>query len=189
MFSGKCLGVTTRSKIKKFLSRLARHKNDLHALLHETEEFGDSTDGCRNPRIVKFEFREIFTTSVLYPFIVILILMFLLQFSGQVNEILFLNETKCLFLFFSTTILLKIVDFSNIQTRVVRVEGEHADHKTNTTPEWNLLLPQIWFLPIIIPSLFLREKQIYFFKWANPGLVSIYYLSFHSNSIYNFTTN
>jgi hypothetical protein len=53
-------------------------------LLHETEEFGDSADGRRAPRIIKFQFKEIFTSSVLYPFIVILILMFLLQFSGQV---------------------------------------------------------------------------------------------------------
>ena len=59
----------------------------MHALLHETEEFGDATDCRLNPRIVKFEFREIFTSSVLYPFIVILILMFLLQFSGQVTSL------------------------------------------------------------------------------------------------------
>jgi hypothetical protein len=70
-----------------FSSRLARHKNDLHALLHETEEFGDTTDGRRTPRNVKFRFRDIFKSSVLYPFIVILILMFLLQFSGQVRSL------------------------------------------------------------------------------------------------------
>ena len=31
----------------------------------------------------KFEFRDIFQKSVLHPFLVILVLMFLLQFSGQ----------------------------------------------------------------------------------------------------------
>ena len=71
--------------ILMLFDRLARHKNDLHALLHETEEFGDAADGRRTThRIIKFGFKDIFTSSVLYPFIVILILMFLLQFSGQV---------------------------------------------------------------------------------------------------------
>ena len=31
----------------------------------------------------KFQFRDIFQKSVLHPFLVILVLMFLLQFSGQ----------------------------------------------------------------------------------------------------------
>ena len=39
----------------------------------------------------------------------------------------------CLFSFFSITILQKIVDLSGIWTRIVGVEGEHADHLTTTT--------------------------------------------------------
>ena len=38
-----------------------------------------------------------------------------------------------LFLLFSTTIFLKIVRVSGIRTRIVGVEGEHADHCTNTS--------------------------------------------------------
>ena len=38
-----------------------------------------------------------------------------------------------LFLLFSTTIFLKIVRVSGIRTRIVGVEGEHADHWTNTS--------------------------------------------------------
>ena len=39
----------------------------------------------------------------------------------------------CLFLFFSNTIFTeKTADISGIGTRIVRVEGEHADHLTTT---------------------------------------------------------
>ena len=39
----------------------------------------------------------------------------------------------CLCPVFSTTILQKNIDFSRIRTRIVRVEGECADHLTTTT--------------------------------------------------------
>ena len=48
-----------------------------------------------------------------------------------------------LFLFilvFSITIYRKIVDLSGIRTRIVGVEGEHADHLTTTTAHLYLLL-------------------------------------------------
>ena len=38
-----------------------------------------------------------------------------------------------LYFVFSTTILQKNVDFSGIETRIVGVEGEQADHLTITT--------------------------------------------------------
>ena len=45
----------------------------------------------------------------------------------------------CLFWFFPTTILQKIVDFGVIQTPIVGVEGEHANHSTTTTAPPSLL--------------------------------------------------
>ena len=40
----------------------------------------------------------------------------------------------CLFLFFSNTLLQKkTIGFSGIQTRIIGVEGEHADHLTTIT--------------------------------------------------------
>ena len=42
----------------------------------------------------------------------------------------------CLFSFISATIVyIKMVDFSGNQTRIVGVEGEHADHLTTTTAQ------------------------------------------------------
>ena len=54
------------------------------------------------------------------------------------DRIIFLNgptpATFCLFLFFSSTNFTeKTVCFSGIQTQIVGVEGEHADHLTTTT--------------------------------------------------------
>ena len=47
----------------------------------------------------------------------------------------------CSFLFFSNTNFTgKTEDFSGIQTRIVGVEGEHADHLTTTTARPPLLL-------------------------------------------------
>ena len=43
----------------------------------------------------------------------------------------------CLFVFFKTTILQKIEDYSGIRTRIVRVEGEPADHLTTPTPQFS----------------------------------------------------
>ena len=70
-------------EIRKIKDNLARHQNDLHALLQETES---STHTLRDHEPVithKFKFSDLWQMSVLYPFIVILVLMFLLQFSGQ----------------------------------------------------------------------------------------------------------
>ena len=39
----------------------------------------------------------------------------------------------CLFSFFSNTMLQKTVSFSGIRTRIVGIEGKHADHLTTTT--------------------------------------------------------
>ena len=56
---------------------LALHQNDLHALVAlDNEVPEEETDQ-------KFQFRDIFQKSVLHPFLVILVLMVLLQFSGQ----------------------------------------------------------------------------------------------------------
>ena len=56
---------------------LALHQNDLHALVAlDNEVPEEETDE-------KFRFRDIFQKSVLHPFLVILVLMVLLQFSGQ----------------------------------------------------------------------------------------------------------
>ena len=38
------------------------------------------------------------------------------------------QASVCLFSFFSTTILRKIVDFCRIRTQIVGVEGKHTDH-------------------------------------------------------------
>ena len=56
---------------------LALHQNDLHALVTLDKEVPEVL------RDEKFQFRDIFQKSVLHPFLVILVLMFLLQFSGQ----------------------------------------------------------------------------------------------------------
>ena len=57
----------------------------------------------------------------------------------------------CLFSFFSNNIRYRIksVDFSKIWTRIVRVEGEHADHLTTTTALGRLVkylmpIPKVW---------------------------------------------
>lgn len=55
---------------------LALHKNDLQALVALDNDIQDEAPE-------KFQFRDIFNKSVLHPFLVILVLMFLLQFSGQ----------------------------------------------------------------------------------------------------------
>ena len=101
---------------------LARHKNDLHAMLHESVDYMANTNSdLGNSSIVdsagidratssglvesrksssglsgstcttanasrRFGFTDVFQRSVLYPFLVILVLMFLLQFSGQGKE-------------------------------------------------------------------------------------------------------
>ena len=57
---------------------LTLHQNDLHALVALDSEVPES-EVANN----KFRFRNIFQKSVLHPFLVILVLMFLLQFSGQ----------------------------------------------------------------------------------------------------------
>ena len=57
---------------------LSLHQNDLHALVALDSEVLEDV-----PPHTKFRFRDIFQKSVLHPFLVILVLMFLLQFSGQ----------------------------------------------------------------------------------------------------------
>ena len=57
---------------------LTLHQNDLHALVALDSEMPESE--VPNNR---FRFRDILQKSVLHPFLVILVLMFLLQFSGQ----------------------------------------------------------------------------------------------------------
>ena len=57
---------------------LTLHQNDLHALVALDSEMPESE--VPNNR---FRFKDIFQKSVLHPFLVILVLMFLLQFSGQ----------------------------------------------------------------------------------------------------------
>ena len=84
-------------EIRKIKDNLARHQNDLHALLQENEcnnrdssvpGGGGGTGGSNNnndaaPPLQKFRFKDLWQVSVLYPFLVILVLMFLFQFSGQ----------------------------------------------------------------------------------------------------------
>ncbi len=104
----------SRVRIK---DNLARHKNDLHAMLHESVDYMANTNSeIGNSSIMdsgldhrfeptsrksssgvsgsqysatapaagrRFGFTDVFQRSVLYPFLVILVLMFLLQFSGQ----------------------------------------------------------------------------------------------------------
>jgi len=55
---------------------LALHKNDLHALVALDNDIQEEAPE-------KFRFLDIFQKSVLHPFLVILVLMFLVQFSGQ----------------------------------------------------------------------------------------------------------
>jgi len=73
-------------EIRRIKDNLARHRNDLHALLHESEQAGLSSGrGSRDTsqQLARFGCRDLVQPSVLYPFLVILVLMFLLQFSGQ----------------------------------------------------------------------------------------------------------
>ena len=55
---------------------LALHKNDLHALVALDNDIQEEAPE-------KFRFSDIFQKPVLHPFLVILVLMLLLQFSGQ----------------------------------------------------------------------------------------------------------
>ena len=64
------------NNILLFQEILALHKNDLQALVALDNDIQDEAPE-------KFQFRDIFNKSVLHPFLVILVLMFLLQFSGQ----------------------------------------------------------------------------------------------------------
>lgn len=66
-------------EIRKIKEKLAFHRNDLHAILHETDADNLDHEGGKP----KFQCWELLHSSVFYPFIVILVLMFLLQFSGQ----------------------------------------------------------------------------------------------------------
>ena len=61
-----------------FQELLSLHQNDLHALVALDSEVTEEEVPSN-----KFKFRDIFQKSVLHPFLVILVLMFLLQFSGQ----------------------------------------------------------------------------------------------------------
>ena len=64
------------NNILLFKEILALNKNDIHALVALDNDIQDEAPE-------KFQFRDIFNKSVLHPFLVILVLMFLLQFSGQ----------------------------------------------------------------------------------------------------------
>ena len=59
-----------------FQETLARQDNKVTALNALDKEVSDEEG-------VEFKFRDIFQKSVFHPFLVILVLMFLLQFSGQ----------------------------------------------------------------------------------------------------------
>ncbi len=73
---------------RRIKDNLAKHRNDLHALLHadssdynvQQQQFQQHQHLQPEPR---FEFKDLFQPAVLHPLIVILVLMFLLQFSGQ----------------------------------------------------------------------------------------------------------
>ena len=64
------------NNILLFKEILALNKNDIHALVALDNDIQDEAPE-------KFKFRDIFNKSVLHPFLVIPVLMFLLQFSGQ----------------------------------------------------------------------------------------------------------
>ena len=93
-------------EIRKIKEKLALHRNDLHAILHESEttnnlnnasnnttanasashlEDGHGHESANNAQHAfrRFQPREMLDREVAYPFVVILVLMFLLQFSGQ----------------------------------------------------------------------------------------------------------
>ena len=54
----------------------------------------------------------------------------------------------CLFLLFSSTKLTeKTVGFSGIQTQIVTVEGEHADHKATTSTAY-IIVFEVWHLTV-----------------------------------------
>ena len=59
-----------------FQEILALHKNDLHALVALENDIQEEVPE-------KFQFSDIFQKPVLHPLLVILVLMLLLQFSGQ----------------------------------------------------------------------------------------------------------
>ena len=58
---------------------MALHDNKVTALNALDKEVSDDM----GTTIEEFQFRDIFQKSVFHPFLVILVLMFLLQFSGQ----------------------------------------------------------------------------------------------------------
>jgi len=64
-------------EIRHIKELLSLHQNDLHALVALDSEVPEEIPSN------KFKFHDIFQKSVLHPFLVILVLMVLLQFSGQ----------------------------------------------------------------------------------------------------------
>jgi facilitated trehalose transporter len=80
-------------EIRRIKDNLARHRNDLHALLHESEQVnaalnsssgaGAHSHSLEPQQLARFGCKDLGQPSVFYPFMVILVLMFLLQFSGQ----------------------------------------------------------------------------------------------------------
>jgi len=99
-------------EICRIKDNLARHKNDLHAMLLESVDYMETSDLGNNSILESgidnrslpgattgsrksssaisnrstyksFGFTDVFQKSIFYPFLVILVLMFLLQFSGQ----------------------------------------------------------------------------------------------------------
>ena len=72
----------------------------------------------------------------------------------------------CLFLFFSNTNCTeKTVGFSRIRTRIVRVEGKHADHLTTTTAQIICFkkIKNILELPHINKIMWLKVRSHYCF--------------------------
>ena len=73
------------------------------------------------------------------------------RFFNPVQCLLKNGPTPASFLFFQTKNLQKkTVGISRIRTRIVRVEGKHADHLTTTTAHY----PMHSFYPILFVSLF-----------------------------------
>ncbi|XP_071743542.1 facilitated trehalose transporter Tret1 [Lepeophtheirus salmonis] len=75
-------------EMTRMKERLAYHNNNLHALLYDNYDYQkhrgvEETTGHRVPPVRAFSHRDVFHKSVVYPFLVILILNFLHQFSGQ----------------------------------------------------------------------------------------------------------
>ena len=123
-----------------FLVLISRHSENGIIFYYQNKiGFRDSTDWTRGVRPIMFgDNKKSFLSSL--PIQEIfggrLLMLLLIPLCRQISWHIFLKGP---FLFIFNNFYRKIVDSSGIRTRIVRVEGEHADHLTTTRAKRHVL--------------------------------------------------